>query len=501
MNKSSPSSETVPFEFSWQGISEPTIAAKGFREYDGRWLYPTELNMLGAELLGMGLGTMMYERNVKPKIVVGCDFRSYSQSVSYALIIGLIRAGIKVLNIGIVTSPIAYFSRTLFGIDSVAMVTASHNPNGWTGIKAGFRHPLTLNELEMKHLKDIVLHQLFVERPNGNCTQVNDISTKYIGDFKPVSNQLGLKVVCATGNGTAGQYYPTLLEKLGIKVIPLHTEPDCRFPNYNPNPESIKMLESLSAKVCETDADMGFAFDGDGDRLGVVDDLGRIVYSDKVGLLLARSIVRHIPKAKFIVDIKSTGLFTTDPQLLKKGVETEYWKTGHSHIKQRLHETGAIAAFEKSGHFYFNPPIGNGYDDPLVAICELCKLLNETTKISLSKHVDALPKSWITPTLSPYCHDDEKYQTVDRICDKLNAMLQRGCSLGGQKIVEILQINGVRCRLTNGSWALVRASSNTPSLVVVCESMNSEAEMQAIFDDLNSLIQKEHTVGEYDQQI
>ena len=499
---SRPESGPVPSGFSWDGINMPVIKAKGFREYDGRWLFPGEINLLGAERLGQSLGTLMHEREIAPKIILGRDFRSYSQPVANALTLGLMSAGIQVLDIGTVISPMAYFSRVHLGIGAVAMVTASHNPNGWTGLKAGFRHPLTLGGREMLRLREIAQEGRTVTLPSGSHSRVGGIAKAYADDLcQGPALRRRLRIVCASGNGTAGRYAPGILRRAGTEVIPLHTEPDCSFPNYNPNPESVEMLEDMGRCVRSSGADLGFGFDGDGDRLGVVDDRGRAVFSDKVGLLLARSISRRLPNAHFIADVKSTGLFAADPLLKERGIQTEYWKTGHSHMKLRLEETGAAAGFEKSGHFYFGPPIGRGYDDALLAALEILRMLDRAPGRSLSDLADSLPKSWMTPTMSPFCSDEEKYAAVSRITARLETLAGQGGSLGGQRIAGVSKINGARCVLSNGSWALVRASSNTPNLVVVCESMESEREMRAIFEDVDRLIRQEESVGEYDQRI
>ena len=187
-----------------------------------------------------------------------------------------------------------------------------------------------------------------------------------------------LKVVAACGNGTAGAFAPQALEAIGCEVIPLDIELDHSFPRYNPNPEDMEMLHAIRDKVLETGADVGLGFDGDGDRCGVVDNEGNEIFADKVGVMLARDISTVHAGSKFVVDVKSTGLFNTDPVLLANGAVTDYWKTGHSYIKRRVAELGAIAGFEKSGHFFFNPPIGRGYDDGLVTAVAICEMLDRS---------------------------------------------------------------------------------------------------------------------------
>ena len=486
----------------WDDLNQPRIAVKGFREYDGRWLYPDDLNLPGAALLGAGLGTLMHERGAGGEIVVGRDFRSYSQEVANAIMIGLVSSGIRVADIGTVLSPMAYFSRPHLGIDAVAMVTASHNPIGWTGLKAGFQHPHALCGSEIKRLRQIILEECPVSRVGGGYRQVNGIPAAYMHDLgRGGGFSRRLRVVCATGNGTAGRFAPDLLERAGMEVVHLHTELNCSFPNYNPNPESVEMLADIGRKVLESGADLGFGFDGDGDRLGVADDQGNAVFSDKIGLLFARSLAESRRGARFVADIKSTALFATDPVLLSCGATTDYWKTGHSHMKLRVAETGALAGFEKSGHFYFAPPVGRIYDDALLAALEVCRLLDRNAGRSLSELVAALPKTWMTPTMSPSCSDARKYQVAERIAERLSAMCRGKAMLAGQRIQDVVTVNGARCVLANGSWGLVRASSNTPNLVVVCESVASESEMRAIFAGIDRLLKEEGVEADYDQRI
>ncbi len=486
----------------WAAFAAPLISPEGFREYDGRWRFPSQFNLAGATRLGRALGELQLEQGADREIIVGHDFRSYSQSVANALVIGLIQSGARVVDIGTVLSPMAYFSRTHLGIEGVAMVTASHNPNGWTGLKAGFKHPFTFGEEEMRGLKELVEGTSLKDRSGGGYRVVQRIDAAYGADLR---NQFSLsrkvRAVCATGNGTAGKFVPGILQAAGIEVLPLHNEPDAGFPNYNPNPESLAMLQDMAHKVLETGADLALGFDGDGDRLGVVDANGQPVFADKIGVLLARSLASRHADAKFVADIKSTGLFAMDPELRKFNATTEYWKTGHSHMKRRIAQTGALAGFEKSGHFYFGPPVGRGYDDAVLAALELCRLLDQDPEKGISDLVSELPAVWTTPTMSPSCPDNRKYQVVDSVGQQLKKMAKQGQLLGGRPITSINSVNGIRCELDNGSWGLIRASSNTPNLVVVCESTDSETEMRLIFEEIDRLLTNEEFVGEYDQRI
>ena len=288
----------------------PLIVPTGFREYDARWLFPDEINLLGIQALGFGLGNVLHELTEDPSIAVGHDFRSYSQSIKQALIAGLMAAGAKVYDIGLALSPTAYFAQFELDVPAVAMVTASHNENGWTGVKMGANRPLTFGPDEMNLLRTKVLEGTGVARDGGSYTYVPDMAERYKADLTNRDKvERPLKAVIACGNGTAGAFAPDVLEKVGIEVVPLHCELDHNFPNHNPNPEDMEMLHALRDKVLETEADIGFAFDGDGDRCGVVDNEGEEIFADKMGVLIARGLAKKHNGAQFVADVKSTGLF------------------------------------------------------------------------------------------------------------------------------------------------------------------------------------------------
>jgi phosphomannomutase/phosphoglucomutase len=483
-------------------ITGPRIAASGFREYDARWRFPEDLDLAGVRLLGAALGTQMHEAGLRPEIVLGHDYRAYAPAVAGALGAGLASAGVRVRAIGLALSPMAYFAQIHLDAPAVAMVTASHNPNGWTGVKMGFKAPLTHGPDEMARLAAIVTGGQAVARPGGCVERVAGIRAAWLEDLAGNwRTSRPLRAVCATGNGTAGAFAPDLLARIGVDVIGRHTGLDHRFPHYNPNPEALEMLDDMGKAVLATGADLALGFDGDGDRIGVVDDEGKALSADKLGLMLARDLAAHHPGSRFVVDVKSTGLFARDPVLEAAGASVEYWKTGHSHIKRRLHATGALAGFEKSGHVFFAPPVGRGYDCALSVAVALARLMDRNPGARLSDLARALPRSWITPTLSPACPDSEKYAVVGRLVARLEAHAAAGGRLGGRPIASILTVNGARVLLDNGGWGLVRASSNTPNLVVVCESLTSEKEMRAILADLDAMIRSEPAVGAYDQTI
>src|ERR1700716_1222769 len=350
-----PKSVLVPNTYEFE--SGPMVKATGFREYDARWLFEKEINLMGIQELGMGLGALIAELGVAKEIVAGHDFRGYSASIKYALISGLMAAGCKVHDIGLAVTPMAYFAQFELDVPCVAMVTASHNDNGWTGVKMGANRPLTFGPDEMGRLKDIVLEARFDMRGGGSYAFVEGFPARYIADLtnRPKIKR-HFKVVCACGNGTAGAFAPQVLEAVGCEVVRLDCDLDHTFPKYNPNTEDMKMLHAMRDEVLRVKADVALGFDGDGDRCGVVDNEGEEIFADKVGVMLARDMSSIHKNSTFVVDVKSTGLFLTDPVLKANGVKDHFWKPGHSYIKRRVNELGAVAGFEKSGHFFFNKP-------------------------------------------------------------------------------------------------------------------------------------------------
>ena len=480
----------------------PLVKPTGFREYDARWIFEREINLLGIQALGQGLGTLIRELGKDPRIVVGHDFRSYSASIKQALTVGLLTAGIEVHDIGLALSPVAYFAQFDLDIPCVAMVTASHNENGWTGVKMGAAKPLTFGPDEMGRLKEIVLKGEYQSFPGGSYHYVEGLRERYIDDVvKGVEIKRKLKVIAACGNGTAGAYAPEALSRLGVEVIPMDAELDHTFPRYNPNPEDLEMLHAMRDAIREHGADVALGFDGDGDRCGVVDDEGEEIFADKIGVLIARDLSALHENAQFVVDVKSTGLFVTDPILQQNGAKTEYWKTGHSYIKRKSHEMGALAGFEKSGHFFFNSPVGRGYDDGLIAAIALLQMLDRNPDKNLSDLRKSLPKTYQSPTMSPHCADEIKYGVVDKVVKTLVDRTEAGGEIIGQKIRDVVTVNGVRITAEDGTWGLVRASSNKPELVVVVESPTSEENMKAMFGELDAILKTHPEVGEYNQKI
>ena len=478
------------------------INPNGFREYDARWLYKKDINLLGLENLGKGLGTQIIKNINKdnPRVVVGHDYRSYSEEIKAALKKGLVSTGCYVEDIGLSLSPTVYFAQFELNADAVAMITASHNENGWTGVKMGIKKGLTHTPEEMKELKDITLNKKFAEG-KGSEKQIDGFQQVY-KDNLINKNKINkkIKAVVACGNGTAGIFAPDILKGIGCEIIKIDCDLDYTFPKYNPNPEDLKMLNAISKAVKDNNADIGFGFDGDGDRVGVIDNKGNEIFSDKIGLLIARNLSFKYNNCKFVVDVKSTGLYSKDKILQKNKCETIYWKTGHSHIKRKVNNEKALAGFEKSGHFFFNQPLGYGYDDGINSAIQVCHLLSNKNK-NMDEIVNELPKTFQTPTMAPFCKDEEKYQVVENLLKQINELKKNKTKIDGQVIIEILTVNGIRFSFEDGSWGLIRASSNKPSLVVVTESPSSDNRKKEIFYFIDNLLQKTGKIGEYDQKI
>src|SRR3989440_421622 len=344
-----PKPALVPNTYAYE--SEPMVKPTGFREYDARWLFGQEINLMGVQALGFGLGTLIHEMGVSPEIIVAHDFRSYSASIKMALVTGLMAAGCDVRDIGLAVTPMAYFAQFALDVPCVAMVTASHNDNGRAGVKKGASRPLT---------------------------------------FGPGENQ------------------PLQAVGLGARV----------------------QLRGRRA--------VALGFDGDGDRCGVVDNEGEEIFADKVGVMLARGISAQHKGAIFVADVKSTGLFMTDPVLRANGAKVDYWKTGHSYMKRRVNEIGAVAGFEKSGHFFFNPPLGRGYDDGLVFALAVCDMLDCNPDKSMADLTKALPKTWSSPTMAPHCPDEVKYRVVDDVVAHFQQAKTRAEKVAGEPIRDLV---------------------------------------------------------------
>jgi phosphomannomutase/phosphoglucomutase len=486
----------------------PLVKPTGFREYDARWWFngighakAPELNYTGVQALGLGMATLFHEMGVEPKVVTGHDFRSISQPIKNALILGLVQGGCEVLDVGLALSPMVYWAQFELDAACCAMVTASHNENGWTGVKMGADRPLTFGPDEMGRLKQIVLSGDFQPRAGGGHYRVDEMREKYItSTVQGVAIKRPLKVIAACGNGTAGAFAPEAMRRMGVEVIEMDCNLDNTFPKYNPNPEDSVMLHAMAEAVKAHGADLALGFDGDGDRCGVIDNTGEEIFADKIGLMLARDLSKTYPGARFVVDVKSTGLYKTDPVLAANGASVDYYKTGHSYIKRRTNELGALAGFEKSGHFFFRPPIGLGYDCALTAAKAILEMLDRNPTRAMAELKAELGVAYTSLTMSPHCDDELKYAVIDRMVAEYEGLLGR--VILGRKVMDVNTVNGARVTLEDGSWVLVRASSNKPELVTVVESMRDEDDMRDLFHkEVKPRLGKHPEVGAYNQEI
>ena len=485
---------------SFDYFEKTLMTDNGFREYDVRWLLGSEINQNGFVVLGKAYGTFARKKLNETRVVVGHDFRSYSQDLSRSLIVGLLSAGMHVIDVGLSITPMVYFGQYLYGTKAGVIVTASHNENGWTGLKIADGYSSTLGPEGIAEYRQIIESGDYITG-SGNYESRDELFDAYRDELLSFGKiRHPLKVVIATGNGTAGRFAPEILRGLGCEVVELGTNPDWTFPMFNPNPENLEFLKVISSTTVENKADIGIGIDGDGDRIGVVDNLGREVFSDKLGLLLARWICPNYPGRSVVIDVKSTGLYFDDAILRESNTDVIMWKTGHSYIKAKVAEVKAIAGFEKSGHWFFSDPFGRGYDDAMLSAVHIIRMLDDVNQ-PLTRLVDGLPRTWSSPTLGVYCRDDVKYKVVDLVTDLYHRDMQAGTLIAGSRIKNLVTVNGVRFILEDDSWALVRASSNKPSLVLVAESRTSEDQLYEIMDHVQKRLAETGQIGEYDQQM
>ena len=472
--------QTRPADKSAAALDEPYILRTGFREYDARWFLGRDLNYRGVQHIGHALGTYLHRRFGLDEVVVGHDYRSYSQHTAFALTAGLLRSGASVADVGLGVSPMTYFAQHHLGIGGAAMVTASHNPNGWTGVKMGYAPSRTFGPEHMSEFRELALGDGPLRDGAGTYRRVEGVREAYLKDLeRGGALTRPLRVVVATGNGTAGWFTPDALRRIGCDVVPLHDELDWDFPHGNPNPESEAFMSQLAAAVVEHGAALGIGLDGDGDRIGVADAHGARVFSDKLGLVLARWLTGQVARARIVVDVKCTALFN-DPDVLAADVVWE--KTGHSYIKAAVQRERATAGFERSGHFFFAQPFGRGYDDATLSAIHVVRMLDQLGR-PLHELLDELPTTHQSPTLQPGVADDVKYAVVAELVRSYEADQAAGRTLDGQPIARVVTINGARVELADLGWLLVRASSNTPQLVVIAESTTGEAQVRGLIAD------------------
>jgi phosphomannomutase/phosphoglucomutase len=439
-----------------------------FREYDVRGQVDDDLTEEAACLIGRGFATFLKRRGID-ELVVGYDSREYSPRLKDALVKGFLESGFKVKDIGMVLSPILYFSQYFLKSRGGIMVTASHNPNGWGGFKLAQDYSTTLGPEEIKELYKIIEDDDFLAG-EGQVEKIENIVEAYKNDLiAKIHIKRPLKVVIDAGNGTAGPIVPPILKAAGVKVVKQFCDLDFTFPHHEPNPSLVGAMKMLAARVKKEKADLGIGIDGDGDRIGAVDEKGNIIGADQVMILLSRLILKDKPGAKIVFDVKSTEGLAED--IKAHGGLPIMWKTGHSYIKAKGKEVGAALAGEKSGHIFFWKGY-YGFDDAVFASLKLLEYLSGEEK-SFSEIMKSTPQYFTSPSLQVACPDDKKYDVVDRLVKEFKA------EYGQDKVIDI---NGARVIFDDG-WGLVRASSNLPVLVMVFESKTEAGlkRIQALF--------------------
>jgi len=433
------------------------ISSSIFKAYDIRGIVEKELTPEVVKLIGMAIGSESIAQGERG-IVVGRDGRLTGPMLSESLISGLIESGCHVVDIGMVPTPLVYFATYTKGASSGVMVTGSHNPPEYNGFKIMIAGE-TLAADKIQNLYSRILNQKF-SSGSGSSTSIN-IDQDYMDTIKSdIVLERELNIVVDCGNGIAGNIAPKLFESLGAKVTKLFCLVDGRFPNHHPDPSNPENLEDLIKEVIDTGADLGLAFDGDGDRLGLVDNNGNVIWADRQMILYSRDVLSRKPGAKIIFDVKCSSLLPKD--ISEHGGEPIMSRTGHSFIKNKLKETDAELGGEMSGHIFFKDR-WYGFDDALYTAARLLEIISKTDKTCAEIFAE-LPSSISTPEIN--IHFDEQGQQYDAM-----EALYKNVDFPGS---EINTLDGVRVDYEN-CWGLVRASNTTPCLVLRFEGNDQEA--------------------------
>ena len=438
------------------------LATEIFRAYDIRGIVDEQLSDAMLYHIGLAVGTQV-KRNGEDSIAVGADGRLSSPKLSKALMAGLTDTGCRVLNLGAVPTPVLYFGVKTLGTASGIMLTGSHNPSNYNGCKIVIGGHTLANdsiialydliklqdyELGIGAIEEHIIDQVYQDRIDSDVKLARP-----------------LKVVLDAGNGIAGDIAPKLFKQLGCDVIPLFCEVDGNFPNHHPDPGKPANLVDLQAAVAKHKADIGLAFDGDGDRVGVITETGQMIYPDKLLMLFAEDVISRNPQAEIIYDVKCTRLL--EPFIQSKGGVPTMWKTGHSLIKSKMIETGALLAGEMSGHIFFKER-WYGFDDGIYSAVRLCEILASTSE-SASAMFKRFPEDVSTPEINIQVTEDEKFDLVTQL---QSAHFPTG---------KVSTIDGIRVDYVDG-WGLVRASNTTPVLVLRFEGQN-QAVLQRIKEE------------------
>ncbi len=440
-------------------LAKDVLEMSVFREYDVRGQVAFSLpladglNEFSVNRIGRAFGSVLARKGLA-RVVVGYDSRSYSEPLAQALIVGLLSTGRHVTSIGLATTPMLYFAQHELGGVAGVSVTASHNPNGWAGLKLSYAPSTTLGPAEISEVAEITVARDFVSG-RGSYTEesVTHRYVDYLAKAWPASSPL--KVVIDGANGIAGPIAHMVLKKAGYDVSAINLELDWTFPNHEPDPENLDARIQIRRAVVDGSVDCGISLDGDGDRLGITDNNGDIVWSDSVLAILARDVLARYPGSSIVYDVKCSKAVAD--VVKEHGGTPVMWSTGHSLIKAKMREIGAPFAGERSGHF-FNACDYYGFDDAIYAALWFLKLVSDQSQ-PVSDIVATLPKYYGTPTMQANCPDEQKYNVIEKFAAYAE-------SLGAK---DVLRINGVRAEFDDG-WLLARASSNLPALVLLAEA-------------------------------
>jgi phosphomannomutase/phosphoglucomutase len=448
-----------------------SIAPEIFKAYDIRGIVDRTLTVEGAEAIGRGLATVAARKGVR-KFVIGRDGRLSGPKLSQALARGLTAGGMDVIDIGVVATPMVYFGTFLFETGSGVMVTGSHNPPEYNGLKMMVAGD-TLAAESIQDLRRVVEKGEF--STGAGKTEKADVSAPYLDRIaSDVKLERPMTVAIDCGNGSPGAIAPKLFRRLGCEVIELFCEVDGTFPNHHPDPSKPENLKDLISELARTDAEVGLAFDGDGDRLGVVTKTGRIIYPDRQLMLFAAEVLSRNPGAEIIYDVKCTRNMA--PWIKQHGGRPLMWKTGHSLMKAKLKESGAPLAGEMSGHLFFKDR-WYGFDDGLYSGARLLELLSREP--NATKVLESLPDSISTPELNiALPHEGENHQLI--------AEMQKSARFAGS--TSINTIDGLRVEYPDG-FGLMRASNTTPVIVLRFEG-DSDAALERIQDEFMAVLRK-----------
>lgn len=439
-----------------------------FRAYDIRGIaqpekpdQPADLTPETVNLIGKGTGTYLKRKYDSKNMMVGCDNRLHSPSLQKAFIEGVLSTGVDVVDVGLSTSPLLYYAVCKFNMDSGVNITASHNPKEYNGVKIVRTNAHSVCGDELQEILKLIQAQDF-EKGNGQLTTKNDNFDVYLKDIQGrIKLNRPLKIVVDAGNGTAGKFAPSLLRGIGCEVTELYCELDGNYPNHEANPEEEKNMRDLAKLVREQKADLGIGFDGDGDRVGVVDENGKHYSADYLLLLLARELLSNKQGSQIVFDVKVSKILIDE--ITRLGGVPVMSKTGHSFIETKMHEINAPLAGEISGHMFFGKDFYNyyGFDDAFLAACKIVEVLSKSEK-TMSHQFDGLPQMETTPEFKAHCPDDKKFAIVEAITSHFTR--EHKC----------ITIDGVRVNFGETAWGAVRCSNTSPNLTLRFEAQTKE---------------------------